>query len=45
MGQSFRKRIRRIDKHLQFYLAENEYYYLGLSFEEYLKSPLLDKYG
>lgn len=45
MEPSYKKRIRGIDKHLQFYLTENEDYYLGLLFEDYLKSPLLDKYG
>ncbi|WP_321369965.1 hypothetical protein [uncultured Draconibacterium sp.] len=45
MEQSYRKRIRGIDKYLQFYLTENDDYFLGLLFEDYLKSPLLDKYG
>jgi hypothetical protein len=45
MEQTFRKRIRGIDKHLQFFLTDNENYYLGLLFEDYLKSPFLDKYG
>lgn len=45
MSQTFRKRIRRIDKYLQFYLTENENYHLGLLFEDYLKSPFLDNYG
>ncbi|HEY5587771.1 MAG TPA: hypothetical protein VIK86_02310 [Candidatus Paceibacterota bacterium] len=45
MSQKFRKRIRKIDKHLQFYLSENDNYYIGLLFEDYLKSPNLDKYG
>lgn len=44
MEPSYRKRIRGIDKHLQFYLTENSDYYLGLLFEDYLKSTLLDKY-
>ena len=44
MKQSYRKRIRGIDKHLQFYLSENKDYFIGLLFEDYLKSPLLDKY-
>jgi hypothetical protein len=45
MEHSYQKRIRRIEKHLQFYLTENENYHLGLLFEDYLKSPYLVKYG
>lgn len=44
MEPSYRRRIRGIDNHLQFYLSENSDYYIGLLFEDYLKSPLLDKY-
>lgn len=43
--KSFRKRIRNINKHLHFYLKENEKFRVGLLFEDYLKSPLLDKYN
>lgn len=45
MENSFRKRIRNIGKHLQFYLSENDEFHIGLLFEDYLNSPLLGKYG
>lgn len=45
MKHSYIKRIRGIDKYLQFYLTQNNDYYLGLLFEDYLKSPFLTKYG
>lgn len=45
MEKSFRKRIRNIGKYLEFYLTENQEFHIGLLFEDYLKSPLLDKYG
>ncbi|MFA6677699.1 MAG: hypothetical protein WCS34_08950 [Bacteroidales bacterium] len=45
MKKSFRKRIRNIDKYLQSFLNQNNYYHLGLLFEDYLESPLLSKYG
>lgn len=45
MKKSFRKRIRSIKKHLQFFLTDNEYFRVGLLFDDYLKSELLDKYN
>lgn len=45
MKNLYKKRIRGIDKYLEFYLTENEEYYIGLLFEDYLNSPLLDMYG
>ncbi|MDY3325804.1 hypothetical protein PG637_09015 [Riemerella anatipestifer] len=45
MKNSFRRRIRNIDKYLKFFLTEGDDYYLGIPFEEYLKSPLLKEYG
>lgn len=45
MKKPFRKRIRNINNHLQFYLQENEKFRIGLMFEDYLNSPLLDLYG
>ncbi|REC44494.1 hypothetical protein [Chryseobacterium sp. 5_R23647] len=45
MEKSFKRRIRNIDKHLKFFLTENENYFLGIPFEEYSKSKLLTKYN
>lgn len=45
MSNSFRRRIRNIDKHLKFFLTEKENYYIGIPFDEYLKSPFLSKYN
>jgi len=45
MQKSFRSRIRNVNKHLRAYLQEQENFYVGLLFEDYLKSPLLKKYG
>lgn len=45
MEKSFRKRIRNIENHLKFFLSKNEYYYLGIPYEEYQKSNLLSKYN
>lgn len=45
MIKSFRKRVRNINKHLKFFLSEDEEFSLGLLFEDYLESPLLGKYG
>ena len=44
MEKSFKRRIRKIDKYLEFFLNENENFHLGIPFQEYLESPLLDKY-
>lgn len=43
--KSFRKRIRNINKHLHFYLKEGEKFRVGLLFEDYSKSHLLNKYN
>ena len=43
--KSHRKRIRNINKHLRFYLKESEKFRIGLLFEDYSKSSLLDKYN
>lgn len=45
MEKSFRKRVRNIKKHLQFYINDEDSFYIGVPFDEYLKSPLLEKYG
>lgn len=40
-----RKRIRHANKYLQFYLQENDHFYVGLLFEDFIKNQNLIKYN